>query len=82
MKIIKYQICTCVNHGTEETPEWEDVLSDVKIRCTADKLEANLAIARAESYNGIEPEVTDDGKPEPDNSTTDDVLNALLGVTD
>lgn len=80
MKIIKYQICTRVNHGTEEAPDWEDILSDVKIRCTADNLEANLAIARAESYNGIEPEVTDDGKPEPapsgDDSAVWDELDA------
>ena len=80
-KVIKYQLCTRVNHGTEEAPKWEEILYPVEIRCTADNLQATLAIARAESYNGIEPEVTDDGQPEPDNSTTDDVLNALLGVT-
>ena len=62
MKIIKYKLCTRVNRGTEEYPEWVDILSDKEIRCTADKLESNLAIARAESYNGIEPEVTDDGQ--------------------
>ena len=27
MKIIKYNLCTRVNHGTEESPEYEDILS-------------------------------------------------------
>lgn len=79
MKIIKYQLCTRVNHGTEEEPKWEDILSPVEIRCSSDNLEANEAIALKEAYNG-EYIIEDDGRPEPDNSTTDDVLNALLGV--
>ena len=45
--------------------------------------EANLEIARAESYNGVEPEVIDDGQPEPVvEPTTDEILNAMLGVTE
>lgn len=80
MKIIKYTLCTRINHGTEEEPEWVDVLNPKEIRCPADKLEANLAIARAESYNGIEPKVTDDGQPEPapsgDDSAVWDELDA------
>lgn len=79
MKIIKYNLCTRVNHGTEKTPVWEDILSEVEIHCTADNLEANEAIALKEAYNG-EYTIEDDGQHEPDNSTTDDVLNALLGV--
>lgn len=79
MKIIKYQLCNRVNYGTEEEPKWEDVLYPVEIRCTADNLEANEAIALKEAYNG-EYTIEDDGQPEPDNITTDDVLNALLGV--
>lgn len=80
MKIIKYQICTRVNHGSKEKPVWKDTLYPVKIECTADKLEGNIAIAIREAYNG-EYTIQDDGKQEPDTSTTNDVLNALLGVT-
>lgn len=80
MKIIKYKLCTRVNRGTEEKPLWEDILNDKQIRCTTDKLEANVAIAIREAYNG-EYTIEDDGQPEPDTSTTDDVLNSLLGVT-
>ena len=43
--------------------------------------EANEEIVKVEAYNG-EYTVVDDGQPEPDTSTTDDVLNALLGVTE
>lgn len=76
MKIIKYQLCTRVNHGTEEAPKWEDILSDVTMGWN----EVNEAIAQKEAYNGVYT-IEDDGQPEPDSSTTDDVLNALLGVT-
>ena len=79
MKIIKYNLCTRINHGTEEEPLYEDLLSPVEIHCTADKLEANEAIAQREAYNG-EYTIEDDGQPEPDTASTDDVLNALLGV--
>ena len=41
--------------------------------------EENEEIAKKESDNG-EYTIEDDGEPEPDNSNTDDVLNALLGV--
>ena len=76
-KVIKYNLCTRVNHGTEETPEWEDILYPVEIHCTADKLEANLVIARAESYNGVEPEVTDDGIEEVAEPTPEERIAAL-----
>ena len=42
--------------------------------------EANEAIAKKEAYNG-EYTIEDDGQPDPEAvETTDDVLNALLGV--
>lgn len=41
--------------------------------------EPNEEIAKAEADNG-KYSIYDDGQPEPDTSTTDDVLNALLGV--
>lgn len=60
MKIIKYQLCTEVNHGTEDEPQIEQVLSDVTLGWSA----ANEQIAKAEAYNG-EYTIEDDGKPEP-----------------
>lgn len=60
MKIIKYQLCTEVNHGTEEHPNIEQVFSGVVLGWS----EANEKIAKAEAYNG-EYTIEDDGKPEP-----------------
>jgi hypothetical protein len=78
MKIIKYKLCTKVNHGTEEEPVWEEILNPVEMGWN----EANVEIAKAEAYNG-EYTIEDDGQPEPEQSlTTDDILNALLGVSE
>ena len=53
------------------------VLSSVELGYS----EANLAIAEREAYDGYT--IEDDGKSEPETKeTTDDVLNALLGVTE
>ena len=60
MKIIKYQLCTEVNRGTEDEPQIKQVLSDVTLGWSA----ANEQIAKAEAYNG-EYTIEDDGKPEP-----------------
>jgi hypothetical protein len=61
MKIIKYSFLSCrINHGTEESPEWEDIILPKEIRCTDENLQANEAIAKAEAYNG-EYEIVDDG---------------------
>ena len=60
MKVIKYQICTEVNRGTEEQPNIERVFSGVSLGWS----EANEEIAKAESYNG-EYTIEDDGQPEP-----------------
>ena len=60
MKIIKYQLCTEVNHGTEEQPNIEQVFYEVSIGWS----EANEKIAKAEAYNG-EYTIEDDGEPEP-----------------
>ena len=44
--------------------------------------EANEEIAKKEADNVDEIKIFDDGQPEPEAPvTTDDVLNALLGVT-
>lgn len=60
MKIIKYQLCTKVNRGTEDTPQIEQIFSSVTLGWS----EANEKIAKAEAYNG-EYTVEDDVKPEP-----------------
>lgn len=60
MKIIKYQLCTEVNHGTEEQPNIEQVFSEVSNAWS----EANEEIAKAEAYNG-EYTIEDDGELEP-----------------
>ena len=60
MKVIKYQLCTEVNHGTEEHPNIEQVFSGVSLGWR----ETNEKIAKAEAYNG-EYTIEDDGKPEP-----------------
>lgn len=60
MKVIKYQLCTEVNHGTKEQPNIEQVFSEVSNGWS----EANEEIAKAEAYNG-EYTIEDDGQPEP-----------------
>ena len=60
MKIIKYQLCTEVNRGTEQEPEIEQIFTAVSLGWS----EGNEKIAKAEAYNG-EYTIEDDGKPEP-----------------
>ena len=48
MKVIKYQLCTPVNHGTEKEPIIEEVLSAVTMGWN----EANEEIAKKEAYRG------------------------------
>lgn len=67
MKIIRYKFLS------------EDVLIDKEFRCSADILSANEEIVKREAYNG-EYTIEDDGQPEPDSVSTDDVLNTMLGV--
>ena len=82
MKIIKYNLCNRVNHGTEDEPVYEDVLLPVEIHCAAADLAANEEIAKQEAYNG-EYTVEDDGQPEPvKEPTSEELFNVLLGVTE
>jgi len=76
MKIIKYNLCTEVNHGTQENPQMEEILSGVEMGWN----ETNEAIAKREAYKGIYT-IEDVEMPaaEPD---TDAVLNVMLGVTE
>ena len=60
MKIIKYQLCTEANRGTEDKPEIEQIFTAVSLGWS----EANEAIAAAEAHNG-EYTIEDDGEPEP-----------------
>ena len=59
MRILKYNLCTKVNYGTEESPVWEEILSPVTMGWN----EANEEIAKKEAYKG-EYTVEDDGQPE------------------
>lgn len=64
MKTITYQLATEIDRGTPEAPDIETVLTAASITCPDDRLEANLAIARAEAYQG-QVTVEDDDRPEP-----------------
>ena len=78
MKIIKRQFMTEINHGTEEEPNIVQSFNACEIRCADSVFEANYAIAEKEAYNGeIIVEEIPDPVTEP---TTDDILNAMLGV--
>lgn len=81
MKVIEYKFLSCeVNRGTEEDPDIEQIILSAKIECaTQAQYDANYPIAEKEAMG----EITVEGEfdPEPDTASTDDVLNALLGVT-
>lgn len=74
MKIIKYKIMTEVDNGTKI----EQFFNNVSIFCTSDNLEANVAIAKAEAYNG-EYTIEDDGVPE--KATQADRIEAQVTYT-
>lgn len=71
MKVIKYQLCTEVNYGTENKPDIQQVFSAVTLGWS----EANEKIAKAEAYNG-EYTIEDDGEPEPVIPPTNEELAA------
>lgn len=48
MKVIKYNLCSVVNHGTNDNPELEDILTPVLMTWT----EQNEEIAKREAHNG------------------------------
>lgn len=79
MKRIKYKLLSGeVNRGTAEKPNIEPILLDKAIMWS----EANEEIAKREAYNG-EYTIEDDGQPEPAlEPTTDEIINAMLGVTE
>ena len=65
MKILKYQLMTEVNHGTEEEPNIVQTFSACEIQCTDETFESNYALALKEAYNG-EVTVEDVDAPEPE----------------
>lgn len=85
MKFLKYSLCTKVNHGTEEEPQIEEILSQVTMGWS----EANEEIAKREAYNG-EYTIEDDGTPEPEAQPSEaeriaeleGMLNALFGASE
>ena len=76
-KILKYNICTRVNHGTEEEPKIDEILSPVVMGWS----EANEEIAKREAYNG-EYTIEDDGQPDPTDTPSQlDVIEAQVAYT-
>ena len=81
MKVLKYRLMTEVNHGTEEHPDIQQILSDVSMGWN----ETNEEIAKREAYNG-EYTIEDDGQPEPEPTEQEqlradvDFLLAMGGV--
>lgn len=83
-KTIKYTFLSAeINRGTEEEPNIEQIFLDKQIPChTKEQYEANLLVAEKEAVPGtLDPDNSGEFDPEEDTATTDDVLNAMLGVT-
>ena len=76
MKVLKYKIATEIYDANSDST---NLFFDQKERYSDDaNHEKNLSIAKSEAYNG---EVTVEDIPDIETKpTTDDVLNALLGV--
>ena len=75
MKILKYNLCTNVNHGTEEEPKIKEIFYPVEIPYSED----NEENAKRESYNG-EYTIEDDGQSEPA-PTQLDMIEAQITYT-
>lgn len=81
-KVIEYRVLVReVNYGTEDNPDIKQVTRPMTITCpTQSVYDANYPIAEKEAIP-CTIEVTGEFDPEPDTTTTDDVLNVLLGVS-
>lgn len=76
MKRIKYNLCTRINHGTDESPNIEEILTPVTMGWSVESEE----IARREAYG--EPEIYDDGQPDPAEMPSQlDVIEAQVTYT-
>lgn len=78
MKVIKYKILGYSEVCNPETEELE--LKESFATVTIPYSEDAVTVAANSAYNG-EYTVEDDERPEPDATSTDDILNALLGVS-
>ena len=77
MKLIKYNLCTRANHGTEKEPKWEEILCPVTMGWN----ETNEEIAKKEAHNG-EYTIEDDGQPEAESNPTQlDIIEAQVTYT-
>lgn len=52
MKLLKYQLMTEVNHGTEDKPDIVQTFHAAEIRCDDAHYDSALTLAKAEAYNG------------------------------
>lgn len=76
MKKIKYNLCTIVNHGTEEHPDIKEILTPMEMPWN----ESNEAIAKREAYG--EYTIVDDGQPDPAEVPSQlDVIEAQVTYT-
>lgn len=77
MKKIKYNLCTIVNHGTEEHPDIKEILTPMEMPWN----ESNEAIAKREAHNG-EYTIEDDNQPDPAEVPSQlDVIEAQVTYT-
>ena len=77
MKVIKYQIATEVNHGTDKAPNIETILQERKFPWS----ESGEVIAKKEAYNG-EYTIEDDGQPEPEPSREEKLEARVKALTE
>jgi len=77
MKLIKYKVI-CYDHIMDENGD--DIQVENFAEVTAGYSEESLKLAEQNAYNG-EYTIEEDGQPESIVGNTDDVLNAMLGVT-
>ena len=81
MKIIRYNFLSCrINHGTEEAPEWEEIILSKEIRCATENLQANESAAKKEAYHG-KYTVEDDSQPDSSEPTQLDLVEAQATYT-
>lgn len=77
MKIIKYQIAqNTLTHGDENAPNIEAVLIPAERFSDEENLERNIALVKAEAYNG-EYTIEDDGVEEVVEQTQEERITEL-----
>ena len=72
MKVIRYNLCTTVDCGTDGVPLWEEVLFPVAMGWN----EVNEEIAKREAYNG-EYTIEEDGEDESTEPTQEERITEL-----